>query len=67
MEHQKILSLLNAAGNSKSVTRKWNIVNYQSNANVSVENEIIYRTEVLSGIYQGFPVQNLSYKFFIFF
>ena len=44
MEHQKILKLLNKAGRSKFVTRKWNIVNDQSNANDDVGNEIIYNT-----------------------
>ena len=29
------------------MTRKWNIVNYQSNANYGVGNEIIYNTEIL--------------------
>ena len=33
MEHQKILHLLNEANDSKFVTRKWNIVNDQSNTN----------------------------------
>ena len=47
MEHQKILNLLNEANYSKLVTRKWNIVNDQSNANYDVGNEIIYNTEVL--------------------
>ena len=47
MEHQKILNLLNEASDSKFVTRKWNIVNDQSNANYDVGNEIIYNTEVL--------------------
>ena len=47
MEHQKILNLLNEASDSKFVTRKWNIVNDQSNANHDVGNEIIYSTEVL--------------------
>ena len=47
MEHQKILKLLNKAGKSKFVTRKWNIVNDQSNANDDVGNEIIYNTEEL--------------------
>ena len=40
MEHQNILNLLNEASDSKFVTRKWNIVNDQSNANYDVENEI---------------------------
>ena len=39
MEHQKTLNLLNEASDSKFVTR--NIVNDQSNASYSVENEII--------------------------
>ena len=38
MEHQKILNLLNEESNSKFVTRKWNIVNDQSNANHDVGN-----------------------------
>ena len=32
MKHQNILNLLNEASNTKSVTRNWNIVNDQSNA-----------------------------------
>ena len=47
MEHQKILYLLNEASDFKFVTRKWNIVNNQSNANYDVGNEVIYNTEVL--------------------
>ena len=47
MEHQKRLNLLNETIGSKFVTRKWNIVNDQSNANYDVGNEIIYNTEVL--------------------
>ena len=43
MEHQKILNLLN----SKFVTRKWSIVNDQSNANYDVRNEAIYNTKFL--------------------
>ena len=46
MGHQKILNLLNKALDSKFVTRNWNIVNDQSNANYSVGNQIIYSTEV---------------------
>ena len=46
MDHQKVLNLLNEANDSKFVTRKWNIVNDQSNANYDVGNEIIYITEV---------------------
>ena len=47
MEHQKVLSLLNKQNDSKFVTRKWNIVNDQSNANYYVGNETIYNTDVL--------------------
>ena len=47
MESQKIPNLLNEASNSKSVTRKWNIVNDQSSPNYTVGNEIIYNAEVL--------------------
>ena len=38
---------MHEANDSKFVTRKWNIVNDNSNANYGVENEIIYNTEVL--------------------
>ena len=47
MKRQKILNLLNEASDSKFVTRNWNIVSDQSNANYSIENKIIYSTEVL--------------------
>ena len=46
MEHQKILNSLNKAKEFKFVTRKWNLVNDQSNAYYDVGNEIIYNTEV---------------------
>ena len=46
MEHEKILNSLNEASNSKFVTRKWSIVNNQSNTNYDVGNEIIYNTKV---------------------
>ena len=46
-EYQKILNLLNEASNSNFVTRKWNIISDQSNANNNVGNKIIYNTEVL--------------------
>ena len=46
MKHKK-KNLLNEASDSKFVTRNWNIVNDQSNANYSVGKEIIYSTEVL--------------------
>ena len=41
MENQKILNLLNEENDFKFVTRKWNIVNDQSNANYDAGNEII--------------------------
>ena len=47
MQHQKILNLLNEANDSKFVTRKWNIVNDQSNANYDAGNETVFNTEVL--------------------
>ena len=47
MKHKKILNLLNEVNDYKFLTRKWNIVNDQSNANYDVGNEIIYNTEVL--------------------
>ena len=40
MEHQKILNLLNEASDSRFAARKWDIVNYQPNANYDVENEL---------------------------
>ena len=46
MEHKKKY-LLNEPNDSNFVTRKWNIVNDQSNANYGVENEIINNAEVL--------------------
>ena len=42
-----MLNLLNETSDSKFVTRKWNIVNDQSNANYDAGNKIIYDTEVL--------------------
>ena len=47
MEHQQILNLLNEVNDSKFVTKKWNIVNDQSNTNYNVGNENIYNAEVL--------------------
>ena len=47
MEHQKIVDLLNEVSDSKPVTRKWNIVNDQSNVNYDVGNKITYNAEVL--------------------
>ena len=38
MKLQKVLNLLNETSNSKFVTRKWNIVNDQCNANYDVGN-----------------------------
>ena len=46
MEHQKILNLLNKANDSKFVTRKWNIVNDNSQRNYNVANEITYNREL---------------------
>ena len=40
MEHQKILNLVNEASVSKFVTRKWDIVNDQSNINYDAGNVI---------------------------
>ena len=47
MEHRKILNLLNDANDSKIVTRRWNIVNNNSNSNYAATNEITYNTEIL--------------------
>ena len=47
MEHQKILNLLNEPNNSKFLTRKWNIISDNSNANYNAANEIAYNTKVL--------------------
>ena len=47
MEHQKISNLFNEANDSKFLTRKWNIVNDNSEANYRTANEITYNTEVL--------------------
>ena len=49
MEHQK--NLLNEPNDFKFVTRRWNIVNDQSNTNDDVRNEVIYNTEVLKYIF----------------
>ena len=54
MDHQKVLSLLNEADDSKFVTRKWNIVNNQSNGNYNVKNKIVYNTEVLKSNLCGY-------------
>ena len=47
MENQKILNLLNEENDSKFATRKWNIVNDNSNPKYDVGNEMMYYTEVL--------------------
>ena len=47
---RKIFDLLNKANNSKFVTRKWNIVNDDSNAIYGVGNEIKYKTELLKSL-----------------
>ena len=46
MEHC-LMFILNETRDSKLVTRKWNIVNYQSHRNYAVGNEMILSTEVL--------------------
>ena len=46
MEHLEILNLLNEENNSKFMTRKWNFVNGQSNANFDAGNEIIYNIKI---------------------
>ena len=47
MEHQTILNLLNDASDSKFVTRKWNVIYDNSNANNAERNENTNNTEVL--------------------
>ena len=47
MKNQNILNLLNEAGDSNFVIIKWKFADDQSNANYSIENQIIYSTEVL--------------------
>ena len=46
MEHQKYLNLLNEGSDSKVVTRNWNTVHDQSDANYRVGNEITYCIEM---------------------
>ena len=46
MEHKKLLNFLNEASDSKFVTRKWNIVNNQSNMNYDAGNKIMYNIEI---------------------
>ena len=46
MAYKKILNLLNDANDSKFVTKKWNIVNDNSNSNYAAAYEIIYNTEI---------------------
>ena len=50
MEYQKVLNLLIETNDSKFLTKKWNIINDQSNANYDTGNDIIYNTEVLKSI-----------------
>ena len=47
MERQKILNLLNDASDFRFLTRKWKIINDQSDANYAAQNEIIFSTDVL--------------------
>ena len=46
MKHPKILNLLNEPNDSKFVTRKWNIVNHQSNVNYDARNKFVYNTKI---------------------
>ena len=39
MEHQKILNLLNQGNDSKFLTRKWNTINDNLEANYNAANE----------------------------
>ena len=43
MEHQKILNLLNEANCSKSVARKWNIVNDNSKSSYDMKLSIMQK------------------------
>ena len=47
MEYQKISNFLNEVSDSKFLTRKWNIVNDQSNTHYFAGNNIIYNTKLL--------------------
>ena len=48
MEHQKILSLLNKASDSKFMTRKWIITNDQSNnTNYYISKNVFYSIKIL--------------------
>ena len=47
MEHQKILNLLNQGNDFKFLTRKWNTISDNLEANYNAANEITYNTEVL--------------------
>ena len=47
MKHQKILNLLNDANDSKFITKKWSIVNDNSNSNYAATNKITYNTRIL--------------------
>ena len=47
MKHQKILNLLNDANDSKFMTKKWSIVNDNSNSNYAATNKIAYNTDLI--------------------
>ena len=47
MDHQKMSNLLTEENDCKFITRKWNTVNDNSQANYNVSSEIIYNTEIL--------------------
>ena len=46
MENQKTLNFLNETSDSKFTTRKWNMVNDQSNANYDIRNESFIQTKM---------------------
>ena len=48
------MNLMNESNDSKLVTKKWNNVDDQSNANYNVGNEVIYNTEVLKSIHSDY-------------
>ena len=48
MKQQKILNLWNEAKDSRFVTRKWNIVDDNSEPNWDATNELTYNREVLN-------------------
>ena len=51
---------MNEGNDSKSVTRKWNIVSDQSKAYYAIGNEVIYDTEVLKSNLWNFSYANIK-------